>query len=79
MRCYGMPEKDAWLYSTKEPDAIRHKATRKWYKRYVHKAARSKAKGDLRYAQETQEQEAFLQNVQATQNGQGYPMEGKGA
>jgi hypothetical protein len=47
MRCYGFPEKCAWVYSTKEPDAIRHRPTRQWYRRYLHRCARQQAKKQL--------------------------------
>ena len=55
MRCYGFPEKCAWVYSTKEPDAIRYRPARNWYRRYLHRCARTQAKHELRKLQQEEQ------------------------
>ncbi len=43
MKYYGW-DIDKQRRSIKEPDAIRHRPTRRWYRRYLHKKARINAK-----------------------------------
>ena len=79
MRGYGFPEKDPWIYSPKSEGMQYRTPARRWWKRYLHKSARVKGKEDIQREKATQEQEAVLQNVQATQDGMGEPMEAQRA
>lgn len=47
MRYYGWQK--SGHYSTKEPDAIRHRPTKQWFTRYLHKVARKQAKKEIKY------------------------------
>ncbi len=49
MQCYGFPEKDAWIYSPKSEGMQYRTPARRWWKRYLHKSARQKAKKELRH------------------------------
>jgi hypothetical protein len=54
MKCYGMPEKDAWIYSPKSEGMQYRTPARRWWKRYLHRSARAKAKEEIRCEKATQ-------------------------
>jgi predicted methyltransferase len=51
MRYYGW-NVDKQRRSRKERDAIRHRPTRRWYTRYLHRIARMEARKELARSQE---------------------------
>jgi hypothetical protein len=56
MRCYGFPEKDAWVYSPKSEGMQYRTPARRWWRRYLHRSARTVAKAELRNQGEINEQ-----------------------
>jgi hypothetical protein len=74
MKAYGFPERRRTVRMAKTGAGYRT-AARQWWKRHLHKSARTKAKEEIKHAQATQTQETLVQDVQATQNGMGEPME----
>jgi hypothetical protein len=55
MRCYGFPEKDAWIYFPRCEGMQYRTPARQYWKRYLHRSARTAAKAELRCMREEQQ------------------------